>query len=36
MRRMYIMLSIIGWAWVAIVGIYLWFRLGNNNREAGE
>jgi hypothetical protein len=36
MRRMYIMLSIVGWAWVAIVGIYLGTRFARSKREAGE
>jgi len=27
MRTMYIILAAVGWAWFAIAGSYLWFRL---------
>jgi hypothetical protein len=33
MRRMYIMLSIIGWAWVLIVAGFLFFKFRQLNEE---
>jgi hypothetical protein len=33
---MYIMLSIVGWAWVAISGIYLWIRLSRDKGKTSE